>query len=154
MLECFQKVVERFRKMITIQHCIILDTFNRQSTKPKQDSILCVSNFPMNNLKFWCFDSNCSWPLAISQILCFPFIHHFLTHFVTRQVSSACNWKQTYQSPGSKCGKQSFVIASFFFFYCVKLELWGNEFHEFYFLKKTLGLFLSGEALIHLANEF
>ena len=135
MLECFQKVVERFRKMITImiQHCIILDTFNRQSTKPKQDSILCVSNFPMNNLKFWCFDSNCSWPLAISQILCFPFIHHFLTHFVTRQVSSACNWKQTYQSESSLLWLQAFF---------------------FLLLKKTLGLFLSGEALICLANEF
>ena len=131
------KVVERFRKMITImiQHCIILDTFNRQSTKLKQDSILCVSNFPMNNLKFWCFDSNCSWPLAISQILCFPFIHHFLTHFVTRQVSSACNWKQTYQSPGSKCRKQSFVITSFFFLLC-ELKLCGSEFHEFYLLEK------------------
>ena len=33
--------------MVATQHCIILNTFIRQSTKPIQDSILCVSNLHM-----------------------------------------------------------------------------------------------------------
>ena len=41
----FQRVTERSRMVLTIQHHIILNTFNRQSTKTKLDSILCVSNF-------------------------------------------------------------------------------------------------------------
>ena len=41
----FQRVTERSRMVLTIQHHIILNTFNRQSTKTKLDNILCVSNF-------------------------------------------------------------------------------------------------------------
>ena len=33
---------------LTIQHRIILNTFNRQSTKTKLDNILCVSNFRLH----------------------------------------------------------------------------------------------------------
>ena len=33
--------------MVATQHCIILNPFIRQSTKPIQDSILCVSNLHM-----------------------------------------------------------------------------------------------------------
>lgn len=39
-----QKVKERFN-IITVQHRIMLNTFNRQSTRTVHDNMLCVSNF-------------------------------------------------------------------------------------------------------------
>lgn len=44
----FQKVTERSRMVVTIQHHIIWNTFNRQSAKIILDNIQCTSNFNMN----------------------------------------------------------------------------------------------------------
>ena len=126
LLECFRKITERFRNSTShnIRHF--------QSTKPKQDSILCVSNFPMNDLKFWCFDSN----LSSSGQARFYVFHSYITFWLTlwrdsflllaignkpisllaQNAESSLLWSQTF----------------FFFFYCVKLKLHGSEFHEFY----------------------
>lgn len=144
MLECFQKVVERFRKMITIQHCIILDTFNRQFTKPKQDSILCVSNFHIYML------SNVT---TIQAFLCLAkpdpiALHSYITF------SSVCNWKQTFQSIVSKSRMQFFFVITSFFFPFSFLG-WGCEIKDtlqwiprVLFIGKTQGFFSSAEVLM------
>ena len=55
LLESFQTVIKRSRMMLTNQHCIVINTFNRRSIKPIQDSILCVSNFHMYILEYRTF---------------------------------------------------------------------------------------------------
>ena len=98
-----QKVTERSRMVVTFQHCVIINTFNRQSTKTKQDNILCASNFHVEMF------SNCivmPWSL--------------FTEF-----SSACNWKQTSQSPALECWSECiFCCPKFSFFSQVKLKMW------------------------------
>ena len=83
------------------------NTFNGQSTKPIQDSMLCVSNFHMYTL------SNVD--ATIQAFLCVakpdPIVLHSYITF-----SSVCNWKQTFQSIASKSRMQFFfVITSLFF---------------------------------------
>ena len=127
------KCKERSRMMVTIQHSIILNTFNRQSTKPLQDSILCVSNFHIYML------SNVDATIQAFLCLAKPdpiALHSYITF------SSVCNWKQTFQSIASKSRMQFFfVITSFFFLSLfwdggVKSKIRCSEFHEFYLLEK------------------
>ena len=76
MLESSQKVTERSRIMVTIQHSMILNTFRRQSTKTILDNnyILCIKFQYAHFLKFWCYNPNPSLPGH-----CIPFVHHPLT---------------------------------------------------------------------------
>lgn len=104
------------------------NTFNRQSTKPIQDSILCVSNFHMYML------SNVD--ATIQAFLCRakpdPIVLHSYITF-----SSVCNWKQTF--PKAECS--FFVITSLFFLFFlgmggVKSKIRCSKFYEFYLLEK------------------
>ena len=94
---------ERSRMLVTIQICIP-NTFSKQGTKIIQGNIMCVSNFHMdmygNVLKFWCYDPNLCSP-GQGGFYRFPSVHHFLTHscLLFTEFSSACNWKQAFQSP-------------------------------------------------------
>lgn len=76
LLKSFQTVIDSSRLMVTIQYHIILNTFNRQSTRKIQDNFLCVINFDMH--VFSNFDTICEPGLRsepffawLSQILFF-----------------------------------------------------------------------------------
>lgn len=47
LLESFQKVMDRYRMAVIIQHCRIIDAFLRQSAKTLQDNIPCEANLRM-----------------------------------------------------------------------------------------------------------
>ena len=151
LFESFQKVTERSRMLVTIQ-TRILNTFSKQGTKIIQGNIMWVSNFHMdmygNVLKFWCYDPNLCSP-GQGGFYRFPSVHHFLTHscLLFTEFSSACNWKQAFQSPVLPRSAEhifcdpsySFIYLYIYLFFCrfyfhggrkggkITTGIWGNE---------------------------
>ena len=131
--------------MVTVQHRIILNTFNKQCTKTIQDDILFVSNFRRVFSNF--DDRNLSSP-GQARFNRFPFVHHSITHSCLNYLHSNAMifvnnvffcllFKINLSVSCLETDDAFFVIASFvfflfgFFFYWVKLKICGSEFREF-----------------------
>ena len=126
LLKSFQTVIDSSRLMVTIQYHIILNTFNRQSTRKIQDNFL-YARF----LKFWHY----MWTrLKIRTFLCLAepdsiFFHWHITCWLAvalsncivttwslcKNFSSACCWKQTcFLPPNAEC---NLSVYNFFFLF-------------------------------------
>ena len=123
----FQKVTERSRMVVTIQHHIIWNTFNRQSAKIILDNIQCTSNFNMNMFSksdaaiqtFLCLAKSDS--LAFHLYILFGLARETYLHFNTmvffyRVFFSFAIWTNLSISCLETLNA-FFVIASFFFHY-------------------------------------
>ena len=134
----FQKITERFRMVLTIQHRTILNTFNRQSTKTKLDNILCIK-FPSASVrKFWGYDPNLSSPNLCLQRFLLLAIGNKPLSLLLRTLNAF------------------FVIASFcFVFWCdafcwllCKIKDLRHWFPPVSFSGKTQGFFFSAELFL------
>ena len=123
--------------VLTIQHRIILNTFNRQSTKAKLDNILCASNFRLHMF------SNFEATIQIFVRLIFVYRGFFCLQFTVgnKPLSLLLRTLNAFFVIAGFC--LVFVLFCFllycvFFFFCywVKLKICGSEFHQFYFLGK------------------
>ena len=121
----FQKVTERSRMVVTIQHHIIWNTFNRQSAKIILDNIQCTSNFNMNMFSksdaaiqtFICLAKSDSLVFHL-YILLDSWLEtylHFNTMVFFYRVSSALQFEQTSQSPALKRWMHFLWLQVFFF---------------------------------------
>ena len=80
--------------------------------------------------QIWMLRSKPFFSLGQARFWCFPFVHHVLTDscLMFTEFSSTSNWKQTSQSPASKCwtllwSKFLFPYNFFFIFDSVKLKI-------------------------------